>query len=74
MRHPQYTGFLLMTLGLLVHWATIPLLVMWPLLVRQYYNLAKMEEEEMISIFGTEYEQYMKKTPRFLPSILGKKK
>jgi protein-S-isoprenylcysteine O-methyltransferase Ste14 len=41
MRHPQYTGFILITLGLLVHWATIPLFVMWPILVFQYYRLAK---------------------------------
>jgi protein-S-isoprenylcysteine O-methyltransferase Ste14 len=67
MRHPQYTGFLLMTLGLLVHWATLPLLIMWPLLVRQYIGLAKMEEEEMIEKFGKEYEDYMERTPRFLP-------
>ncbi len=68
-RHPQYTGFLLMTLGLLVHWATLPLLIMWPLLVRQYYRLAKIEESEMLEKFGEEYEAYMKKTPRFFPNI-----
>ena len=58
-----------MTLGLLVHWATLPLLIMWPLLVRQYYKLAKKEESEMLEKFGEEYESYMKKTPRFIPSI-----
>ena len=71
-RHPQYTGFLLMTLGLLVHWATLPLLIMWPLLVRQYVRLAQMEEEEMIEKFGQEYEDYMMKTPRFIPTISHK--
>ena len=69
MRHPQYTGFLLMTFGLLVHWATLPLLIMWPLLVRQYISLAKMEEEEMIANFGQEYRDYMERTPRFLPRL-----
>jgi protein-S-isoprenylcysteine O-methyltransferase Ste14 len=68
-RHPQYTGFMIMTLGLLIHWATLPLLIMWPLLVRQYYKLAKMEESEMIDKFGEEYQSYMKKTPRFFPKI-----
>jgi protein-S-isoprenylcysteine O-methyltransferase Ste14 len=70
-RHPQYTGFMLMTLGLLVHWATIPLLVMWPLLVVQYYRLAKREEVEMIAEFGEEYSSYMEKTPRFFPTLSG---
>ena len=69
MRHPQYTGFLLMTLGLLVHWATLPLLIMWPILVRQYLRLAKIEEEEMIANFGQEYKKYMERTPRFLPKL-----
>lgn len=32
-RHPQYTGFQLITLGMLIEWATIPLLVMWPVLL-----------------------------------------
>ena len=69
MRHPQYTGFLLMTFGLLVHWATLPLLIMWPLLVRQYIGLAKKEEEEMIANFGQEYLEYMERTPRFIPRL-----
>jgi protein-S-isoprenylcysteine O-methyltransferase Ste14 len=69
-RHPQYTGFLLMTLGLLVHWATLPLLIMWPLLVKQYVQLAKIEENEMIANFGQDYENYMESTPRFLPKLL----
>ena len=68
-RHPQYTGFMLMTLGLLVHWATIPLLVMWPLLILQYYRLAKREEDEMIEEFGDEYLEYMGRTPRFFPTL-----
>jgi protein-S-isoprenylcysteine O-methyltransferase Ste14 len=70
MRHPQYTGFLLMTFGLLVHWATLPLLIMWPLLVRQYIGLAKKEEEEMIANFGQEYLDYMERTSRFIPRLL----
>jgi protein-S-isoprenylcysteine O-methyltransferase Ste14 len=40
MRHPQFTGFMLITLGLIVHWATIPLIIMWPILALQYYRLA----------------------------------
>jgi protein-S-isoprenylcysteine O-methyltransferase Ste14 len=69
MRHPQYTGFILMTLGLLIHWATIPLLVMWPLLIIQYYRLTKKEEKELLEQFGTEYREYMEKTPMFFPNF-----
>jgi protein-S-isoprenylcysteine O-methyltransferase Ste14 len=65
-RHPQYLGFILMTLGLLVHWATIPLLVMWPLLLYRYYTLAKSEEKEMEEEFGQAYREYKRRVPMFL--------
>jgi protein-S-isoprenylcysteine O-methyltransferase Ste14 len=72
-RHPQYLGFILMTLGLLVHWATIPLFVMWPLLVYRYYTLAKSEEKEMEEEFGEAYREYKRKAPMFLSirALLG---
>ena len=72
-RHPQYTGFLLVTLGLLVHWATIPLLIMWPILVLLYYRLAKREEREMEKEFGDKYVEYKRKTSMFMPFLLVKK-
>ena len=68
-RHPQYTGFLLITLGMLVHWATIPLLIMYPILFLIYYRLAKKEEREMEKEFGIDYSQYKEKTGMFLPDI-----
>jgi len=68
-RHPQYTGFLLITLGMLIHWATIPLLIMWPILLLIYYRLAKKEEKEMEKEFGSDYSQYKTKTGMFLPHI-----
>ena len=67
-RHPQYAGFILMTLGLLVHWATLPLLVMWPILVVQYVRLARREEAEMEEEFGEAYRVYRDQVPRFFPS------
>jgi protein-S-isoprenylcysteine O-methyltransferase Ste14 len=68
-RHPQYAGFILMTLGLLIHWATLPLLIMWPIMVVQYYRLARKEEVEMEEEFGEEYREYKRKVPMFLPSL-----
>jgi methanethiol S-methyltransferase len=66
-RHPQYAGFMLISLGLLVHWATIPLMIMWPVLVFMYYRLAKREEKAMETEFENEYVKYKKKTSMFLP-------
>lgn len=64
-RHPQYLGFILMTFGLLVHWATLPLLIMWPIMVYRYYTLARREENDMLEEFGEKYVEYMSKTAMF---------
>lgn len=66
-RHPQYTGFLLITLGMLVEWATIPLLIMWPIMVAIYYHLARKEESDMEKEFGPAYGAYRQRTGMFLP-------
>ena len=68
-RHPQYTGFLLLTLGMLFEWATLPLLIMWPVLVWLYVRLAKREEADMEAEFGPAYAQYRAHTGMFLPRI-----
>lgn len=68
MRHPQYIGIFLITVGALIHWPTIITLLMWPILTLAYYNLAKKEEKEMEIKFGETYQKYRRKTPMFLPS------
>ena len=68
-RHPQYTGFLLLTLGMLCEWATLPLLIMWPVLVWLYVRLARREEADMRAEFGVEYDAYRARTGMFLPLI-----
>ncbi|MTI69702.1 MAG: isoprenylcysteine carboxylmethyltransferase family protein [Firmicutes bacterium] len=66
-RHPQYTGFFLVTLGMILEWATLTLLLMWPTLIILYYRLAKKEEEDMLKEFGEDYKEYKKRTSMFLP-------
>jgi methanethiol S-methyltransferase len=73
-RHPQYTGFLLITLGMLAEWATIPLLIMYPMLVVLYYRLARKEETDMAREFGREYIEYQRRTSMFLPLPKFKKR
>lgn len=67
-RHPQYTGFALATLGMLFEWATLPTLVMWPILMVIYYRLAGREEAEMREEFGVAYDEYAARTGMFLPT------
>jgi protein-S-isoprenylcysteine O-methyltransferase Ste14 len=66
-RHPQYDGFLLIMVGFLLQWPTIPTLVMFPILVFVYTRLARSEEREVAARFGTAWHDYATRTPRFLP-------
>lgn len=68
-RHPQYTGFLLITLGMLLDWATLPMLIMWPVMAVLYSRLAKKEEDDMLKEFGQAYVEYRQKTGMFLPLL-----
>ncbi|MGI5854409.1 MAG: methyltransferase family protein [Bacillota bacterium] len=69
-RHPQYTGLLLLSLGMLIEWATLPMLIMFPVMVFMYTRLAKREENDMIKEFGEDYKQYMAKTKMFIPFVV----
>lgn len=71
-RHPQYTGFMLMIAGFLIQWPTIITLVMAPILVIMYARLAKTEEKKMVELFGEKYIEYRNKVPAFIPIRLRK--
>ncbi len=66
-RHPQYLGFLTLTLGMIVQWATLPTLLMWLLLVILYFRLAKQEEKEIEAKFREKYRKYKSKVSMLLP-------
>jgi protein-S-isoprenylcysteine O-methyltransferase Ste14 len=67
LRHPQYVGFVLIMFGFLLQWPTLPTLVMFPILVWVYVQLAKREERDAEAEFGDQYRRYAARTPRFLP-------
>lgn len=67
MRHPQYTGFILVMLGFLVQWPTLLTLLMFPVLTFMYVRLARQEEREALARFGEEYRRYMARVPAFIP-------
>ncbi len=68
-RHPQYAGFVLIMLGFLFQWPTLPTLVMFPVLVFMYVHLAKKEDRDSRREFGAAWDKYAAKTPRFFPRI-----
>lgn len=68
-RHPQYVAFVLIMFGFLLQWPTILTLVMFPVLVYMYVQLARREEREVAREFGEEYRLYVARTPAFVPRI-----
>jgi protein-S-isoprenylcysteine O-methyltransferase Ste14 len=69
LRHPQYLGFIIIMFGFLLQWPTLPTLVMFPILVYVYVQLAKREEREALALFEEEYRSYMNEVPGFIPQI-----
>lgn len=67
MRHPQYTGIFLAIFGQIIHWPTIPTILLFPFIVLAYLHLARKEEQLMLVRFGDEYSIYMKRVPMFFP-------
>lgn len=68
-RHPQYTGIVLAMTGQLIHWPTLPTLVLYPAIVFAYYRLAKREERAMLEKYADEYRAYMQQVPMFFPRL-----
>lgn len=69
-RHPQYSGLLLIALGMILGWATLTSLLLYPVMIYMYVRLAKKEEKDMLEEFGEEYRTYMASTKRFIPFVL----
>jgi protein-S-isoprenylcysteine O-methyltransferase Ste14 len=68
-RHPQYSGFMLIMVGFLFQWPTIPTLIMFPVLVIVYRRLAIGEEREVAARLPEDWNVYAEVTPRFVPNV-----
>lgn len=71
-RNPMYLGRLLLVLGYLVllkPMATIPI----AMVLYGFYmvNRVRREEEALRVVFGEQYEAYLRRVNRFLPSLRG---
>ena len=73
-RHPQYDGLFLITLGLLIQWPTLITLIMWPVLIFAYYRLSMREEKEVSRQFPQEYAAYRARVPAFIPRFFKVRK
>jgi len=68
-RHPQYSGFVLIMFGFLLQWPTLLTLAMFPVLVWMYSRLSLYEERETEKTFGSDWRAYAARTPRFIPQL-----
>ncbi len=72
-RHPQYVGMMLITIGFLIQWPMVITLAMWPILLVLYYRLSKYEEKKLAKKFGPEFYDYKDSVPAIFP-YFGKEK
>lgn len=69
-RHPQYAGILLFSLGWILHWPTVLTLLLWPVLAVAYVALALAEEREASAAFGPAWDAYAARTRRLVPFVV----
>ena len=69
-RHPGYTGFLLMTLGVVIGYSSLIGLVALPVLLLPglAYRM-KVEERLLIEQFGEEYRAYTSRSKKLIPGV-----
>jgi len=68
-RHPNFTGILLMNIAFFCFFPTVWLLPFILLFSVGWYHEAKYEESILIEKFGQKYEEYMQHTGMFLPKL-----
>ena len=68
-RHPLYSVHNLFNFGMVLLTANIPLIILAIFGVPFTYARMKREEKMMIKQFGSDYEEYMKKTGKIFPKV-----
>jgi protein-S-isoprenylcysteine O-methyltransferase Ste14 len=68
-RHPLYLGSIMFYLGLTVSTASLFALVLLAVIFLFYDYLASYEEKLMANRFSDEYENYKKRTGKWVPMI-----
>ena len=68
-RHPVYLGALLVYIGMLSFLLSPLALIVFVAVFFLYDWQAEEEEARMLKVFGSQYEDYCQKTPRWLPRV-----
>jgi protein-S-isoprenylcysteine O-methyltransferase Ste14 len=69
-RNPMYLSWVVMYVGVFLVFGQV-LLLLFPVVAFIIFHIlvVKIEEPELVRIFGKEYENYIKKVPRWIPKI-----
>jgi protein-S-isoprenylcysteine O-methyltransferase Ste14 len=68
-RHPMYGSLLFLAIGAMLKDITLISVSLTVAVIIFLVLTAKIEEKENIKFFGSEYEDYIKKTKMFIPYI-----
>ena len=69
-RHPMYSSLLFLAWGALLKSITIGTLILAGVATLALVATAKAEEAENLARFGMEYQNYMRRTRRFVPFLM----
>lgn len=70
-RHPRYLEFLLEFLGFTILSGLKFHFFYFPIFVLSIIVLTTLEERELVTRFGQQYQDYRKKTPRLIPKLFS---
>lgn len=69
LRHPQYLGIILLSLGLTIRSLRPISLIAWVTLLTGYLILASLEERSLLKVYGRRYEDYSKRAVFLIPFL-----
>lgn len=73
LRHPQYSGLMLIVIAFLIMWPTLLTILLAPFLIGRYVLLGREEDRELENRFGERFRRYRERIPAFIPSIGGQR-
>lgn len=68
-RHPQYLGMILLTLGITIRSLRPISFIAWNILLFSYLILASLEERDLLRIYGKKYREYTERTAFMMPFL-----
>ena len=72
-RHPIYLGCILFYMGMIIMSLSLISTGLWIIIIIFYWYISRHEENLLLDLFGSKYENYRKKVPMLFPAPMLKK-